>query len=122
MASARPPSRRVLIVEDEAFIAFLLADQMAELGYTIVGPAFSLEEARRFATTSHIDLALLDFSLHGKIADEIADILIGRQIPFLFVTGYDKSSFPDYHDIPRLTKPFVPSDLQSAIEVLLPHG
>ena len=100
MGSASPPTRRVLIVEDEPFIALLLADQMADLGYTIVGPAFSLDEARCLAATGPIDLALLDYSLHGKFADEIADILIRRKIPFLFATGYDESSFPDYHDIP----------------------
>ncbi len=61
---------------------------------------------------------MLEFSLHGNFADEIADILVGRQIPFLFVTGYDESLFPDYRDVP----PFAHNALQSAIEALLPHG
>jgi hypothetical protein len=64
-----------------------------------------LDEARRLARAGHTDLALLDFNLHGKFADEISDILMRRKIPFLFVTGYDESSFA----------------LQGAIEALLPH-
>lgn len=122
VGSAISQRRRVLIVEDEPFIASLLADQMTELGYTVIGPAFSLDQARGFATASHIDLALLDFSLHGKCADEIADIFIARQIPFLFVTGYDELSFPKYHDVPLLMKPFEIGALQRAIEALLSGG
>lgn len=118
MTTSRPLAPRVLVVEDEPFIAFLVADQLAELGYTIVGPAFSLDEARRFAATGQIDLAVLDFELAGVFADDIADILIRRKIPFLFVTGHDKSSFPAYCDIPFLKKPFLSSALQNAIEAL----
>ena len=121
VASARPLPRRVLVVEDEPFIAVLLTDQLAGLGYITVGPAFSLDEARRVARAGHMDLALLDFNLHGKFADEIPDILIRRKIPFLFVTGYDESPFPYYQDIPVLLKPFAPGALQGAIEALLPH-
>jgi CheY-like chemotaxis protein len=33
MTTSRPLAPRVLVVEDEPFIAFLVADQLAELGY-----------------------------------------------------------------------------------------
>lgn len=121
MASSRPPVRRVLIVEDEPFIAFLLADQLVELGYTIIGPAFSLDEARRFAATGQIDLALLDTELQGRLADDVANILVRRKIPILLVTGYDEAPGAAYRDIPLLTKPFAPRALQSAIAALLAH-
>jgi len=121
MASSRPAVRRVLIVEDEPFIAFPLADQLVELGYTIIGPAFSLDEAKRFAATSHIDLALLDPELQGRLADDVANILVRRKIPILLVTGYDEAPAAAFRDIPLLTKPFAPRALQSAIAALLAH-
>jgi len=120
MSTSSQLGRRVLVVEDEPLIAFLVADELVELGYTVVGPASSLDEGRKFAATDLMDVALLDLELQGKIADEIADILIRRRIPFVFVTGQDKSSFPAYRDIPFLTKPFEASALEHAIDALLP--
>jgi hypothetical protein len=32
--------KRLLIVEDESLVALTMADQLAELGYAVVGPAF----------------------------------------------------------------------------------
>ena len=37
--------RRVLVVEDEMLVAWLLEDLLAELGYVIVGPAASVNQA-----------------------------------------------------------------------------
>jgi CheY-like chemotaxis protein len=69
----------VLVVEDESLVALLMAEQLAELGYTVIGPAFTMSEARRLASLASIDAALVDLNLHGILADEIADILARRE-------------------------------------------
>lgn len=114
-----PPGRRVLVVEDEPFVALSIADMVVELGHIVVGPAFSLDEARRLAATCNTDIALLDAKLQGKYAGEIADICVRRKIPFVFITGYDEIPFPNYRYVPLVAKPLTLSVLQHAIETLL---
>jgi CheY-like chemotaxis protein len=121
-ASTAPakPLGHILVVEDERLIGLLMADQLDELGYSVVGPAFSMEEGRRLAASADIDCALLDWNLAGSSSGEVADILARRRIPFVFVTGYAKLSHANYSNIGVLNKPFGLSDLQRAIEKALP--
>jgi CheY-like chemotaxis protein len=109
-------SKRVLIVEDESMIAMVMADQVAELGYTVVGPVCTMSEARHLAAIAAIDAALLDINLNGALSHEIADILSRRNIPFVFITGYNDLPLGLYKDINVLHKPFRLLDLMNAIE------
>ena len=111
---------QVLIVEDEDLIAGLIAEQLAELGYGVVGPACSIAEARRLAQSEPIDCALLDWDLAGATTGEIADILAGRRIPFIFASGYGELPDDSRRASPVLRKPFALADLQRALEGLLP--
>jgi DNA-binding response OmpR family regulator len=115
--SAQP--KRLLVVEDEGLIAELLADQIAELGYSVVGPACTMTEARRLATVASFDGALLDLNLNGELSHEIADILSRRNIPFRFITGYNELPAGLATDIVVLHKPFQLIDLGLAIEGVL---
>ena len=113
-------ARRLLVVEDECLIALNLVEQLAELGYVVIGPAFTMAEALHLAAVAAFDVAVVDLKLQGVFAGEVADILIRRQIPFLFVTGY--SEVPDrkrYKNIAVLTKPVRTLDLQRAVEDVL---
>ena len=51
---------RILLVEDEAIIARDILQQLAELGYEVVGHATRGEEAVEQATQSRPDLVLID--------------------------------------------------------------
>lgn len=98
--------KRVLIVEDEFFIAAELRDALIDAKIDVIGPVGRIEDALRLAETQ-IDAAILDVNLEGAFSYPIADRLIDRQVPFLFVTGYDGWALPDsYRAAPRLAKPF----------------
>jgi two-component SAPR family response regulator len=114
------PSKRLLVVEDECLVALMIADILVELGCNIVGPAFTISEARRLASNGPIDAALVDVNLNGVRADEVVDILSRRKIPFLFVTGYDSLPIDFRMDADLLKKPFGQDDLRRAIQGLLP--
>jgi two-component system, chemotaxis family, sensor kinase Cph1 len=114
------PPKRLLVVEDECLVALMIADLLVELGYNIVGPAFTISEARRLASTGPIDAALIDVNLNGIRSDEVVDILSRRKIPFLFVTGYDSLPTDFRMDADLLKKPFGQDDLQRAIKGVLP--
>jgi DNA-binding response OmpR family regulator len=116
---APPKPLRVFLVENDFLIAETVTDQLAELGYRVVGPAYSLAEAIRVATNDHMDAALLDWWLDGVTSAPVADILLGRRIPFTFLTGYAEVADERYRDIPILKKPFMMDALEGAVSAML---
>lgn len=86
---------RILIVEDEYVIADLLASELAAAGAIVVGPVGTLPQALRIVEAEDdVDAAVLDVNLGGKKVFPVADILSARQIPFVFLTGYDPETIP----------------------------
>jgi CheY-like chemotaxis protein len=112
-------SPRVLVVEDESLIAMLVEDGLETLGYEVVGPVGTVDAALRIVEQTPFDLALLDINLGGKQSFPIADALESRGIPYVFLTGYDRSSLPlAFQHRFGLQKPFRMSALQQALEKL----
>jgi len=118
--------RRVLVVEDEYFVADDIVRALHQLGAEVVGPFGSRDEAlASFSVEDAIDVAVLDINLHGEPIYPLADALRQHGVPFVFATGYAKSSLPAaYRDIPRWEKPFDPKSLAQALSDLnaLPRG
>jgi CheY-like chemotaxis protein len=112
--------RRVLVVEDEVMVAWLLEDLLADLGYAIVGPAASVNQALAMIETEPIDVAVLDVNLNGEMSYPIADALAKRGVPLVFVTGYNKDRMLDgYRCFPVLQKPFHRLELSDTLAKLL---
>lgn len=112
-------SPRVLVVEDESLIAMLVEDGLETLGYEVVGPVGTVDAALRLVEQTPFDLALLDINLGGKQSFPIAEALEARGIPYVFLTGYDRSSLPlAFQHRFGLQKPFRMSALQQALEKL----
>jgi CheY-like chemotaxis protein len=88
---AEAPSRalRVLIVEDEFFIALDHSDQVEALGHVVVGTAVSAEEAVALAERERPDVVLMDIRLSGpRDGIDAADEILGRfGIRSIFVTA-----------------------------------
>src|SRR5690242_15509080 len=89
--------RKVLIVEDEYFIADDLVHQVTQAGARVVGPAATVEEALALLDEAPIDLAVLDINLRGNVDFALADALERRNVPFVFATGYDGATIPPRH-------------------------
>ena len=81
-------SRRILLVEDEALTGMFMHDLVTELGYEVVGPVGSVEEAMELSREEGLCGALLDVNLRGYAADPVAEVLLRRGIPVALVTGY----------------------------------
>jgi CheY-like chemotaxis protein len=118
--SSRLSSRRVLLVEDEMLVVWLLEDMLAELGCAVVGPASNVNQALAMIDAEDIDVAVLDVNLNGQMSYPIADALAARGVPFVFSTGYDKDTLQDgYRTVPVLQKPFHRSELSDTLANLL---
>jgi len=98
--------RRVMVVEDEALVALVLADQLAEMGLSVVGPCSTVAEAKAVADQGDFEAAILDVNLGGELVYPVADLLSSRGIPFVFVTGYGRESIDRrFADTPVFEKP-----------------
>jgi CheY-like chemotaxis protein len=112
--------RRVLLVEDEPIVAWLLKDMLVDLGCSVIGPAADVNQALAMIDAESIDVAVLDVNLRGQMSYPIADVLVARGVPFVFSTGYDKDRLLDgYRTFPALQKPFHRSDLGDTLAKLL---
>jgi len=98
---------RVLVIEDEAAIAFDLVTTLEEMGCSVVGPAATAAQAQALVRAGQFDLALLDANLAGEPVEDIAAALQARSIPFAFLSGYGRSELPSGFDsIQLVRKPF----------------
>lgn len=84
----RLKGKRILVVEDEALIAVMVEDMLAELGGIVIGPAATIEQALALLSREQIDAAVLDVNVRGERIDPVAEALAKRDVPMLFATGY----------------------------------
>jgi len=112
-------TKRILVVEDEPFIAMGLEQLLPKLGYEVVGVASHLREALAKAQAGDFDLAVLDVNLGGELSYRVADVLLARGAPFLFCTAYADVAFGRYANVPVLQKPFEKKALARALDEAL---
>ncbi len=104
---------RVLLVEDEALVAMMIQESLSDFGFQVVGPVCSASEAVAAAKSDHFDAAVLDINLGDGLVYKVAEMLAGRGVPFVFVTGYDADSVDArFSNIPILQKPIEREMLQ----------
>lgn len=97
----------ILVVDDEPLIAMMLADWLRDEGHTVVGPAFSLEQAGEIIEGSRITAAILDVSLGEQQSFALAAELEKRKIPYAFATGHSVKSVPaEFRHVATISKPF----------------
>ncbi|PVX31424.1 response regulator [Sphingomonas pokkalii] len=111
---------RVLVVEDEYFIAMDVARAITDAGAQVVGPVPQLDQGLALADGEHLDAAVLDVHLEGGFSYAIAESLTRRSVPYLLLTGYDTWALPEqFRDVPRLTKPIQLRTLTAHLRALL---
>ena len=107
---------RILVVEDEFFIALDISSILEHAGLVVVGPAANVADALQAIGAEQIHGALLDAHLAGEPVGRVADALRARAIPFAFVSGYGREHLPPaYQNATLVKKPFTGSDLLAAI-------
>lgn len=120
MAEPRTAPARILVVEDESLIRMLLEDMLADLGHEVAATAASVSAAKELAAAGGFDAAILDVNLEGEEVFPVAEILAGRNLPFVFASGYGQAALPEkFRDRPTLQKPFQGQQLEAAINRIL---
>ncbi|CAA9506098.1 MAG: hypothetical protein AVDCRST_MAG39-1683 [uncultured Sphingomonadaceae bacterium] len=107
--------RRVLIVEDEALVAFDNENLLAHEGYQVVATVDNAADALAVIAVGRLDLVLADLALSGDgDGRDVARAAAAKGVPLLFLSG----SRPDGAEglgVGWLAKPYNPRQLKSAI-------
>jgi DNA-binding NtrC family response regulator len=97
---------KVLVVEDEYFIATDIVRALDAAGGEAVGPAGSIDQAKSLLQHQHVDAAILDLNLHGEMAFPLVQELSDRGLPCVIMSGYSPESLPEWvRQVPSLEKP-----------------
>lgn len=108
--------RRILVVEDEYYLADDLVRTLRAQGAEVAGPVGTLAQAEQLVAEGPIDCAILDINLRGEMAFPVADRLREAGIPFLIASGYARSHLPErFRDVPHLQKPFDPNQVLALV-------
>ena len=117
----RPP--RVLIIENDFLIGEMLQDMVTELGYSVTKVAHRLPSALNEISKDNFDGALVNIGIDDqKHGNNIADLLLAKNIPFAFVTGYGHAFEQRHAGIPLLQKPFNSEQLRVLLEAIIGPG
>jgi PAS domain S-box-containing protein len=109
------PGNRLLLVEDEALTGMMMSDMLTELGFDVIGPFGRVADAMAAVGREDFQAAVLDVNLDGEMVYPVADAILARGVPFVFVTGYGAEGIDRrFAQVPVLQKPIERQMLQSA--------
>jgi DNA-binding NarL/FixJ family response regulator len=117
---------RILIVEDDYFVATALEEILVDAGFAVVGIAITAEEALHLATLHQPALAVMDIRLAGPRDGIDAAMELRSQcgIGSVFATAHgDKATrarAKDVQPLGWLTKPYSAKSVVETIRAALP--
>lgn len=113
--------KKILVVEDDVLIAMELGERLEELGYEVLGPAHTLDQAEAAISAQRPDAALLDANLNGVSSVALGAKLAADGVPVSFCTGYDAiKGLPEaLAKAPVLTKPISDATLSAVLTQML---
>ena len=113
--------RHILVVEDEPFIAFDIADAIESAGGLVVGPATSVREALTLIAEEPVEAAILDVNLPDGDVGPVIACLADRSAAMVVHTG--AGLVPElasrYPSLRVFFKPTPPPVLASALAATL---
>lgn len=120
MTTDRPlTGKRILVLEDDYYLASDEKAMLERAGATIVGP-FGTGYRASDLPLAQIDGAVVDINLGLGPSFDVALALADGNVPFLFATGYDAGVIPQsLSHVQRIEKPFRERDLIAMVAGLL---
>lgn len=112
---------RVIVVEDDAFIALDIEDVLLGANFDVIGCFSNVSDTLDLLDQTRPDFAVLDYNLGKETSVPIARRLLKLSIPFMFLSGQTRDVvLEDFEqDYPVMAKPFRPSQLISKVETLV---
>jgi len=116
--------KRVLVVEDEVFVALDMAATIEEANGIVIGPVATVRQALDLLEHDQVDAAILDVNLPDGDIEPIVDTLSDQRTFMVIYTG---GGMPEklasrYPDLPVFHKPTPPSVLTHTLASALMHA
>ena len=106
----------ILIIEDDYYQAEDTRDYITMAGGAIVSCWGTPPNLDELLMSQRVDVALLDINLGVKQSFDLARELSAKDIPFVFLTGYDSDILPkDLSEARLISKPAAESSVIEAI-------
>lgn len=119
MNTKKEYAKRVIIVEDDAFIALDIEDILLDAGFDVIGCFQTLPSALEEIERAVPDMALLDYNLGQDTSIPVAERLQELGVPFIFISGQTRrvvlSDMKTVHTV--VSKPFDPKQLVSEVRL-----
>jgi CheY-like chemotaxis protein len=110
--------KRILVVEDEFLILLDIRHILERAGATSIVTASGVADAlAAIDSGAAIDAAVLDLRLDRDSSTPIAERLLVKRVPFVFLTGApsEASQAQQFADVPVVGKPFDSAALLAAL-------
>jgi DNA-binding response OmpR family regulator len=114
--------KRILIVEDEYFLAVALRSVLEQAGYEVIASVSEVQEALELLKHEQPDAAVLDVNLADGNVTPVAAVLKAMGVPFVLataVTAREVSENSVLQGTTNVGKPTEGRKLLAAIEALL---
>lgn len=114
--------KRILIVEEEPITGMIEEEVLVGLGCDVIGPVQTYDEGKSLLVEAAIDAALVDGTINGIAAHEIAEELKRKNIPFAIITAHalftDRRQEPPFNEAIFLQRPFKNEELIATVKAL----
>lgn len=116
--------RRILVVEDEIFVALDVAATVEDANGTVVGPVGTVRQAMDLINRNEVDAAILDVNLIDGNVEPILDRLKSRNTFVVIHTGggLPADLAARYPEVPVFQKPIPPTILTRTLATALSAG
>lgn len=110
--------KRILILEDEYFIAADCAQEVIRQGMQVIGPVTTLDEALQALVDDRPNGAIIDLKVQDDdLALTVIEALREQGIPFVVYTGYGGALLPKH--LPEIITVEKPLSAQNVVVTLL---
>ena len=108
---------RILMVDDDFLILMNTVDMLEDLGYNVTSATSGAKALEILEADTMYDLLITDFSMPKMTGLQLATAVraLLPKLPVLLATGYEELPVKSDLVLPQLSKPYMQSDLQSAI-------
>jgi two-component system, response regulator PdtaR len=111
----------VLVVEDEALLAMELEALVTAMGWRVLGPARSVEEATELLERETPNAAVLDINLKDELVTPVAEALRSESVPFVVASAFDPEELgiESLAHAPYVAKPISENRLVKVLQGML---
>ena len=120
-AAASIRTATILVVDDDPLIASSAVNMLEDLGHTVIEANSGKRALEILDEGQSVDLLMTDQAMPGMTGMELAEVVRARRpgLPVLLVTGYAELPANSRFNLPRLSKPYLQTQLQAQIDRLL---